>query len=206
MKVETFVVGMVGTNCYLLEQEDRKELVIIDPGEAPDYLIGHIKSIGMVPVAIVLTHGHFDHIMGIEELVKEFQIPIYVNEVEQKLIADTTLNMSRDFGMNYTYTNGIGIPDGAVLNLAGYELQMIETPGHTIGSCCYYLEKEGILFSGDTLFHRSVGRSDFPTGSTAVLKESIRNKLLCLPDQTIVYPGHNRITTIGEERKSNHYI
>ncbi|MEG1715375.1 MAG: MBL fold metallo-hydrolase, partial [Lachnospiraceae bacterium] len=156
--------------------------------------------------AIVLTHGHFDHIMGIEELVKEFQIPIYVNEVEQKLIADTTLNMSRDFGMNYTYTNGIGIPDGAVLNLAGYELQMIETPGHTIGSCCYYLEKEGILFSGDTLFHRSVGRSDFPTGSTAVLKESIRNKLLCLPDQTIVYPGHNRITTIGEERKSNPFI
>lgn len=206
MKIERFVLGSLGTNCYLIENEETKELVIVDPATCPDYMVEHVKSNGYTPKAILLTHGHFDHVMGIEGWLKEFDIPVFLYEKEKEVLADPRLNLSYMFGTNYSFENGQGVEDGEILEIAGFKFQVIHTPGHTIGGCCYYEEEEQILISGDTLFCRSVGRSDFPTGSGATLVKSIKEKLLVLPEDVMVYPGHEEITCIADEKLYNPFF
>ena len=206
MKVERFVLGSLGTNCYLLINEETKELVIIDPATCPDYLVSHVKSNGYVPKAIFLTHGHFDHVMGIDGWVKEFHIPVYLHEEEKQILENPKLNLSVMFGASYAYNDVKCLKDKDVLEVAGLTFKIIHTPGHTSGGCCYYEEVAGVLVSGDTLFCQSVGRSDFPTGSMAILARSIKEKLFCLPDETMVYPGHNEQTSIGDEKLYNPFV
>lgn len=206
MKIEKFVLGSMGTNCYLMINEDTKELIVVDPATCPDYLISHIKSNGYTPKAIFLTHAHFDHVMGIDGWVKEFDIPVYLHEEEKKILADPNLNLSGVFGANYSYNDVQSVKDGQEMDIAGISFKIIHTPGHTCGGCCYYCEEEGILISGDTLFYQSVGRSDFPTGSMGTLVRSIKDKLFCLPDDVMVYPGHNDATRIGDEKLYNPFI
>lgn len=205
MKIEKFVLGSLQTNCYLIENEELKELVIVDPATCPDYLISHVKSIGYTPKAILLTHGHFDHVMGIEGWVKEFSIPVYLYEKEKEILENPEWNLSAMFGKSYSYQKAEGLSEG-IIELAGYRFQVIHTPGHTSGGCCYYIEEEKVLISGDTLFCQSVGRSDFPTGSAATLVKSVREKLFCLPDTVMVYPGHQDLTCIGEEKVYNPFV
>ena len=206
MKIEKYVLGSMGTNCYLLINVEKKELVVVDPATCPDYLVSHVKSNGYIPKAILLTHAHFDHVMGIDGFVKEFDIPVYLHEEEKQILEDPRLNLSGVFGASYSYNKASCLQDGQILELAGFQFKVIHTPGHTAGGCCYYEEAEGVLISGDTLFYQSVGRSDFPTGSMSILVRSIQEKLFCLPDDVMVYPGHNDATCIADEKKYNPFL
>ncbi len=206
MKIERFVLGPLGTNCYLIENEETKELVIVDPASCPKNLREHIEQIGYTPRAILLTHGHFDHVMGIDKCVEAYQIPVYLHEEEISILASTELNLGSQFGLGYAFDKGIGVKDGERLQLAGMDIRVIHTPGHTAGGCCYYLERDNTLISGDTLFEQSIGRTDFPTGSMSVLVRSIREKLFCLPEDTKVYPGHGDETSIGIEKQCNPFL
>ena len=206
MKIEKFVLGSMGTNCYLIINDETKELVIIDPATCPDYVVSHVKSNGYIPRAIILTHAHFDHVMGIDGWVKEFGIPVYLHEEEKKVLEDPELNLSGVFGASYSYSDVKCLKDGQELEVSGFIFKVIHTPGHTCGGCCYYCAEEGVLISGDTLFYQSVGRSDFPTGSMGTLVRSIKEKLFCLPEDVMVYPGHNDSTCIGDEKKYNPFV
>ena len=206
MKIEKFVLGSMGTNCYLIINEETKELIIVDPATCPDYVVSHIKSNGYIPKALFLTHAHFDHVLGIDGWVKEFGIPVYLHEEEKKVLEDPELNLSGVFGASYSYSDVKCLTDGQELEVAGIIFKVIHTPGHTCGGCCYYCEAEDVLISGDTLFYQSVGRSDFPTGSMGTLVRSIKEKLFCLRDDVMVYPGHNDATCIGDEKKYNPFV
>ena len=206
MKIEKFVLGSMGTNCYLIINEETKELIIIDPATCPDYVVSHVKSNGYIPRAIILTHAHFDHVIGIDGWVKEFGIPVYLHEEEKKVLEDPELNLSGVFGARYSYSDVKCLKDGQELEVSGFIFKVIHTPGHTCGGCCYYCAEEGVLISGDTLFYQSVGRSDFPTGSMGTLVRSIKEKLFCLPEDVMVYPGHNDSTCIGDEKKYNPFV
>ena len=205
MKIETFVIGIGSVNCYLVINEKTKEVVIIDPGDAPEYLINHINKEGLEVKAILLTHGHFDHILGLPGFMAEFKVPVYAHEEEFKLLADDELNVSRRVNRSYEFNDAEAVEDGDVLELAGMKFIVIHTPGHTSGCVSYYIAKEQVLFSGDTLFLGSVGRSDFVTSNTEDLKKSIKEKLLILAEDTKVYPGHAGVTSIEYERKRNPY-
>lgn len=206
MRIETFVLGALATNSYLVINEKTNEMIVVDPAICPDYLLNHVKTKGYIPKAVLLTHGHFDHVMGIEGWVKAYQIPVYLHEKEKEILADPKLNLSYMFGKNYVYEDVRCLKDGEILEVAGFKFQVIHTPGHTSGGCCYYEETEEVLISGDTLFAQSVGRSDFPTGNGRILVNSIKEKLFCLPDEVMVYPGHNEKTCIGDEKIYNPFI
>ena len=153
---------------------------------------------------MVLTHGHFDHIMAVEDLKRTFRAEIYGSAREEELFSDSSLNLSRDWmGRVVSFHADVTLRDGQEMELLGMKWKALETPGHTAGSMCYYIEKEGILLSGDTLFCESYGRTDLPTGSSVQIADSIRNKLFLLPDDTMVYPGHGEPTTIGHEKQYN---
>lgn len=206
MKIEKFVTGIISTNCYLVINEETKQTVIIDPAASPAYLMNHLKSEGLKVEAIFLTHGHFDHMMGLDGFLKEYAVPVYVEEEDEEVLQDPRLNLSATYTEGYVFTKAETVRDGEILSFAGYEFRVIHTPGHTKGGCCYYVEAENTLFCGDTLFQASVGRTDFPNSSMSDLMHSIREKLLILPDETKVYPGHMGETTIGYEKQNNPFI
>lgn len=206
LAVKHMVVGAVATNCYLAENTRTREALIIDPGDSAGRIAQIIKDEGVTPVAVLLTHGHFDHAMAAGELAEEFQIPVYAHEKEQETLENPRINLSGMIGQSLAFHADRYVRDGETLDLAGFQIQVLHTPGHTLGGVCYYLESEKTLFSGDTLFCQSVGRTDFPTGSASVLIRSIKEKLMPLPDDTTVYTGHEDMTTIGMERKYNPFI
>ena len=207
MKIQNFVLGMVGTNCYLVVNEEEKQCILIDPAVYSGEITEQIRREGLDLRAILLTHGHFDHIMGIDGFRKEFpEIPVYAHREEEALLRDASMNASLELGRQYTFSGAAYVEDDDVLDLAGMQFRVIHTPGHTIGGCCYYLQEEKVLFSGDTLFRESIGRTDFPTGNGGQLMRSIREKLFTLPEETAVYPGHMERTTIGDEKKYNPYF
>jgi len=166
----------------------------------------HMREEGLKIEAILLTHGHFDHIMGIDGFLKEYSVPVYVHEDDLKMMEDPQWNQSAIYTAGYTFAGAAPLRDGQTLSLAGYDFQVLHTPGHTPGGCCYYVKSEGVLFSGDTLFQRSVGRTDFEGSSTKDLIRGIKEKLMVLPDDTHVYPGHMGETLIGYEKRENPFI
>lgn len=207
LNVQQYVVGSVMTNCYFASNEETKEAVIIDPGDSARALKQRITESGLTPVAVLLTHGHFDHASAAHELSREFQIHIYAHEKEKETLKNPNINLSGMWGEHgVSYHADVFVKDNELLELAGFQIRVLHTPGHTRGGCCYYFEKEGAVFAGDTLFCGSVGRSDFPGGSASVLLRSIQEKLFAMPDETKVYPGHNETTTIGWERQHNPFF
>lgn len=206
LRVEQYVVGPVMTNCYFAVNEDTGEMLVIDPGDAAEHLIAKIKEKRLMPAAVLLTHGHFDHASAAEKVAEAFDIPIYAHEMEKETLETPSVNLCGMVGEREAYHADQYVKDGDILNLAGFEIQVLYTPGHTKGGCCYYIEKEQALFAGDTLFFESVGRTDFPGGSAATLLRSIQEKLMCLPGQTKVYTGHNETTTIGWEKQNNPFL
>ena len=204
MKIKRLVVGMIGTNCYIVQNEETKECFIVDPGGEATRILSSVKMMGAKVVAILLTHGHHDHIDALAAVRKDTGAPVYACEQEQELLADPEMNLSADFGRNGYGTKADRlVKDGDVLELAGYRVKVIWTPGHTIGSCCFYIEDAGVLFAGDTLFAQSYGRVDLPTGNSRQIVNSVADILLALPDEVQVFPGHMGYTTIGDEKKYN---
>lgn len=206
LKLSKYVTGVMQTNVYFAMNGESSECVIIDPAANARRIIAELEDrLKARPVAILLTHGHFDHIMAVEELREHFNIPVYAAERERELLAHPAENLSHSFRLDISLTDFIPLKDGDVLSLAGESWRAIETPGHTAGSLSFYVENDGepLLFSGDTLFLESFGRTDFPGGSERELLKSINERLLLLPDETRVYPGHEGESTIAHEKKYN---
>lgn len=207
MKVMHILLPVCAMNCYLAINEETNESIIIDPGSSPDRIKAGIEKSGTTPVAILLTHGHFDHAGQAEEIAKTYGIKIYAHEAERETLENPSINLSADMIFRpASYHADVYLKDNQEVELAGLSFKCIFTPGHTPGGCCYYFEKEGIVFTGDSLFCQSIGRTDFPGGSLSKLVNSIKDKLLTLPEDTICYPGHEAATTIGYERVHNLFL
>ena len=206
LKIGRLVLGICQTNFYFVYREGSKDVICFDPADRGDYIYETLEKNGLQIAGILLTHGHFDHIWGSRKLRELSGAKIYAYEEEQTVCEDAGNNVSENAGRAYTVKPNRYLKDGEEITLAGMTCRLIATPGHTAGSCCYYVAEDGILLSGDTLFQGSVGRTDFPTGSMSTLVRSIREKLFTLPDETKVYPGHGDVTSIGEEKKYNPFL
>ena len=207
MKIYDFQLGHLGTNTYLIFPENSDGAILVDcPYEAAEVIPDFLKQAGRKLEAILLTHGHFDHAQAAEELAKEFGISIYAHEQEKRTLEDPSYNVSGMIGCSDSYHADVFLKDEQELDMAGFHIRVLHTPGHTTGGCCYYLPYEDVLFSGDTLFAQSVGRTDFPGGSMSQIVRSIKEKLMVLPEHTTVYPGHNEATSIEAERMYNPYL
>lgn len=203
IKIGKITLGICATNCYFLYEADKNKAIVVDPADAGEYIFSALKERGFEICAILLTHGHFDHILGCSELRKLSGAKVYALKEEEDLLQSVNLNLSAQFGDGCTVKANNLVSDGDELTFEGMTCKVISTPGHTKGSCCYYFEDDKILISGDTLFEESVGRTDFPTGSMSVLTNSLKEKLAPLPDDVTVYPGHGGRTTIGHEKNYN---
>lgn len=203
--IQSMVVGEVMTNCYFLQNPQTKELVVIDPGAYARQIREKIAAMEGKVVAILLTHGHFDHIMAVEQIRSAYGCPVYAEEHEKEVLEDPMKNLTGMIGDGMTVSADRFLHDGEEITLAGFRIVVMHTPGHTIGGCCYYLPDEKILFSGDTLFAGSCGRTDFPTASMTDMIASLHRLLTDLPDDVAVYPGHNMVTTIRDEKEYNPY-
>ncbi len=207
LKYETIVLGDLGTNCYLVWNEETKECFIIDPADDGVGISDMISSKGLNPVGILLTHGHFDHTLAALDLKLIFNIPVYCSQQDIFLLkrqnqTATHFLKRRVFAPNLNNID-IDLDDTKEIFLGDEILQVIKTPGHTPGSVCFYNRENGLLFSGDTLFAGLRGRTDLKYSSTEEIFKSLKN-LMKLPDDTLVLPGHGEETTIG--RESERYI
>ena len=206
LKIGRLMLGIVQTNCYFVYREGSNDVIFFDPADKGDYIYETLKEKDLHVKGILLTHGHFDHIWGCNKLRELSGAPIYAYEEEKVLCEDAVVNVSEQVGRPYTVIPDRYLKDGEEITIAGMTCRLIATPGHTVGSCCYYFEEAGILIAGDTLFEESVGRTDLATGSAGALVRSIKEKLFTLPDDTKVYPGHGDVTTIGHEKKYNPFV
>ncbi len=204
MQIRQCNVSMAMTNCYFIINEETKEVALVDPGDRAQFLLSQCRQLGVTLKAILLTHGHFDHIMAVPALKEATGATVYAAQAEDALLQDAEYNLSAAWQRRpVTVEADILLQDGQEFTLFGSPVRMILTPGHTSGSCCYYMPQQGWLFSGDTLFCESYGRLDLPTAMPSRMASSINDKLLVLPEETKVYPGHNEMTTIGHEKKHN---
>lgn len=213
IKIGRMVLGVCQTNCYFLYRDGEHEAIVVDPADKGANIYAALRKNGFHVAGILLTHGHFDHIWGLDALRSAVNaaneaedgesVKAYACEAERELLRNARMNVSEQAGRACETYADVYVKDGQEITLAGMTCRVIATPGHTAGGCCYYFEEAGILVSGDTLFAESVGRTDFPTGSMGTLVRSIKDRLFVLPEDTRVYPGHGESTTIGHEKKNN---
>jgi glyoxylase-like metal-dependent hydrolase (beta-lactamase superfamily II) len=205
MIFETVVVGPLMVNCYVLGCEKTREGVVVDPGDDADRILAEVSRHDLRIIAVINTHGHFDHTGGNRRILAETGAGLLIHQLDAQMLA-RAVDTAAMFGLtaeNSPPPSGFLVEEESVA-FGEYRLRVLHTPGHTLGGCSLFLE--GIVFTGDTLFADAVGRTDFPGGSSVALGKSIREKLLTLPDETVVYPGHGPSTTIGRERKHNPYL
>ncbi|MDD5254899.1 MAG: MBL fold metallo-hydrolase [Candidatus Omnitrophica bacterium] len=201
MIIESVSVGPFGVNCYVLASARGEEAILIDPGDQEHKIRRTLEKFGLTPAFIVNTHGHIDHIGANDK----FGIPVYVHSLDKGMLSDPRLNLSQMLSSPFACKAQVRtLEDGDLVELQGITLRVLHTPGHTPGGISLLMGN--MVFSGDTLFCRSIGRADFPGADEAQLVSSIRAKLFTLPDDTLVYPGHGPVTTIGEEKKENPFL
>lgn len=210
LKVYVAVLGPVGTNCYIAINDETKKAIIVDAAANPERLIRAVEKHGATLEALLLTHAHWDHTAAVNELLEMMpELPVYIGENEASLLADPTFNVSRwlDGTAGSVDPSKVKtVHDGEEMSLIGTTFRCLEVPGHTRGSMCYYFEDQKIVFAGDTLFQGSIGRSDLPTGDEDTLIRSIKEKLLVLPEDVKVYPGHGMGTSIKAEKAYNPFL
>ncbi len=213
LDIKGYVLGPMDTNCYIVSRKDDESMcdglkpcIIIDPADNAPFILGKCKEMNLAPQMILLTHGHFDHILAADDIRLETHIPICAGLKEEDLLLDEDLNVSAAFGAPVTLEADRFFRQGETFDFLGLDCVVIYTPGHTEGSVCYYIKSEKIIFAGDTLFQLSIGRTDFPTGDFKKIIDSITRILYALPDDTQVLPGHGPETTIGYEKKNNREV
>ena len=205
LNMKTLVVGALGVNCYILHKDGSSEAAVIDPGGSEEAVWQHIQEDGLNLKAILNTHAHADHIGAIDFLREKTGAKLYIHEADAPMLLDARKNLSAFMGVPIvTRPADVLLKGGEVLEIGAMKFTVLHTPGHSPGGVCYLMEDR--VFSGDTLFAESVGRTDFPGSSAKDLMTSVREKLLVLPDEIKVYCGHGPETTIGHERKYNPYI
>jgi len=209
MKIHCIALGAYQTNSYVVsESQEAADCIIVDAGLDADELLAYVQDNHLAPQALLLTHGHVDHIAGVPllcEAFPELALLVYCDEVQ--MLADPACNLSAMTGQPIQIEKAAtALQDKETIEFAGISLTVIHTPGHTPGGICLYCQDEGVVFAGDTLFAESIGRTDFPGGSMSQLAESVRTRLFVLPDATRVYPGHGPDTTIGHEKKFNPFV
>ena len=203
MQINTLVLGEIGTNCYILYDETTKGAVIVDPADSADLIFENVEKSGVKPEAVLLTHGHWDHCFAAKKVAEHYNIPIVSEEDEKEVLADPEKNLT----VNHEPGPEVIVPDitvkeGDEITFGGMKAEVLHTPGHTKGSCCYFYRENGVLIAGDTMFCNGYGRTDLPTGSMAALYRSMKRLCTELPDETIVYPGHGPATSIGYEKRA----
>lgn len=192
MLIKRIIVGDFLTNCYILASEKEKLCCIIDPGYNGEKINETIKKLNLVPIMIINTHGHFDHI-GANNF---FDLPVYIHKYDEEFLKDPEKNLSSLFSTPYICKNNlILLEDEDIIKIGGLKIEIIHTPGHTPGSICLHLED--ILFTGDTIFSDGIGRTDFPKGDEELLIKSIKEKIIKLPNEVIIYPGHGETSHLG---------
>lgn len=206
MKICSLAVGNLGTNCYILCREEEGVCIIADPGDEAERIEQEIDRLKLKPECILLTHGHFDHISAVNELQEYYkQLPVWASAKEEDLLADPEKNLSEMFVWECSVNVDFHSDSAQDICIAGFEFRAIPTPGHTRGSMCYYCEEGKFMLTGDTIFAESVGRTDFPTGSSRELRESVKKVLDTVPKETVILPGHGPKTTVEHERIFNPY-
>ena len=206
IKIESRVLGPVATNCYLIINLDNNESIIVDPADSPESIYDMVVRSASRPQAILLTHGHFDHATDAKPLADRYGIKIYIHEADKATLDDPQLNVSYMMGQSKTFYADVFLKDKQEIDIAGFHIVVLHTPGHTPGGCCYYFPYEDVIFTGDSLFCGSIGRTDFKGGSMSDLVRTVKEKIMTLPEHTEVYPGHNDTTTIENERMYNPYL
>ena len=209
MKIKTFNKNSMGQNIYLCYCDAKNEGILVDAGcSSTDIasLSSFVNTHGINILAILLTHGHYDHLTGLDTLRVNFDAPVYAHQNEVEFLQDPDLNLSCKTSTNIVTNADFTFTDGDKFTFGNCQLSVLHTPGHTPGGVCYYEKASGSLLTGDTLFKNTIGRTDLPGGDHKKLVKNIKTKLLVLPTDTIVYPGHGDITTIGAELESNQYL
>jgi len=207
MDVRMFTVGMVAENSYLIRRDGSTSALIVDPGDEAPKLLGAIEELGLELHGILLTHTHFDHVGAVAPVAKATGAEVWVPEIEKPVLADIMSFVPwPGFGPFESWDAEHTLAGGEKLELAGFEIDVIFTPGHSPGHVTYSIPDEEAVFSGDVLFQGSVGRTDLPGGDWPTLLESIRTLVDTLPPDTTVYPGHMGVTTLGAERATNPFL
>jgi hydroxyacylglutathione hydrolase len=206
MILRGFPVGPIGANCFIVGDDTSREVFVIDPGDEPERILDALRSLHARPIALVNTHGHFDHIQAVDAVRRATGAPFWIHEAERDVLAQGPARARVIFGIDLppSPVPDRWLVDGDRLVVGSLAFSVHHTPGHSPGGVC--LIGDGIAFVGDTLFAGSIGRTDLPGGDTETLLNSIARVLLPLPDETVCYPGHGPETTIGEERRTNPFV
>lgn len=205
MRLKTMAVGNLGTNCYFIINEDSKECIIFDPGDEGKRIVNFLKKEELQAVAIILTHGHADHIAALTEVREFTKAPVYIHIDDENMLTNSKSNLSAFIGDELSFKKAeFLLEDDCQLELAGFKIDVYHTPGHTRGGCCFKIDNKVIC--GDTIFAESIGRTDLPGGSYSQILKSIKEKILVLDDKVELFPGHGPSTSVGWERRMNPFL